>query len=213
MIEATKKFIESGNYRLLKEEKCVIFFKAITLNLIYQEIIDLSIFEKYIIKLIDKASQNNISFLDKQIIDTEKIAKILVLDNELIQKNIDILIINNLISKQENTLVINWDENLKNWKKKIFKEKQEILYFTDEDFEKFSKIDTDAQSLIIQNKLGENQTLKEFSLAQEDEKDEGFNHIVLFDKKNLELKIVYEKDNLFSEEIPLTIEIDLTILR
>ncbi len=109
MIEETKNLIKNGNYQVIKEEQFNIPLTSIEIDITYQEIVSISIFEKYIIKLLDKAFKEKISFLEtyeeEKIINIEKISNILCLDSEIIENNITKLLVAGLISIKDNGIL------------------------------------------------------------------------------------------------------------
>ena len=67
---------------IVKEEKIEIVIKKLGVNIHYKSLIPLSIFEKYIVKVIDKAESEKITLTKKEhnevIVDVGKIANILL---------------------------------------------------------------------------------------------------------------------------------------
>ncbi len=138
---------------MVKEEKIEIVLKKLGVNIHYKSLIPLSIFEKYIVKVIDKAESEKITLTKKEhnevIVDVDKIANILLLDKEIIESNVNTLATSNIIELQDERLIIHWNENLKNWKRVVIDTEEKEINFLEADIEKFLSSDQIFLSIVI----------------------------------------------------------------
>lgn len=191
------------NYEILKEDKLSLNIEVLDINILYKTIVSLSIFEKFIIKIIDKAIDSNISLLDisneEQIINSKKIAEILSLDIEIVEDNIDKLSKSEFIEIKENKLIINWSENLKNWEKELIEEKSEKLLFKDKNsIESFSNLSIKERNNFLSKKYSKADSKREFysfEVKNQEAKEIIIKTFFMLDKNNFELKILFEKDS------------------
>ena len=191
------------NYEILKEDKLSLNIEVLDINILYKTIVSLSIFEKFIIKIIDKAIKSNTSLLDisneEQIINSKKIAEILSLDIEIVEDNIDKLSKSEFIEIKENKLIINWSENLKNWEKELIEEKSEKLLFKDKNsIESFSNLSIKERNNFLSKKYSKADSKREFysfEVKNQEAKEIIIKTFFMLDKNNFELKILFEKDS------------------
>ncbi len=201
---------KNNNFEILKETNIFLTVEILSINILYKTIIPLSVFEKFIIKVIDKAKQENISLItisDKEeIVNIEEIGKILSLDSEIIENNINKLSTSGLIGIKNGDLIVKWDKNLKNWEKEVIEEEKRELYFKDsKSIESFNNLKIKDKNKFFSNKYSTNKkTFHLFEIEKQDSKELVLKSSIILDKNNFELKVVFEKDNTLltlSEEI------------
>ena len=187
----TKTLFENSSVSLVKEEKIEIKIPLQEFSVKYYELEDLTIFEKYIVKVIDEFNKNTI--LKNQKIDYKQIADILCLDTILIEKNIKRLIEDKILSSNGQ---INWTNELNNWQKKVLKSRKLSLYFTNSDYELFQDLDYNSkEEVIIENVDLKDLDLIEIVFDEITYKLDYLNVIIYFDQKTLQLSTVVEHDN------------------
>jgi len=197
-IEEIKK---NTNYEILKEENLSVEVEVLNINILYKTIVPLSIFEKFIIKVIDKAMENNISLITvykkEKIVDIEKISEILSIDDEIVENSIDKLSKAGFIEIKDKRLCIMWDENLRNWEKELIEEEQQVLYFKDTaSIDVFNNLESDKKNKFLKNKFSNNQKyFYSFDILDKENREIILKTFILLDKNSFELKIVFEKDS------------------
>ena len=205
-----ESFKKNNNFEILKENDLSLQIEVLNINIFYKTIVSLSVFEKFIIKIIEKAKNNNISLVDtfneEVKVNIEKISEILSLDNEIIEENIAKLSKAGLIEIYDKKLLVKWDENLKNWEKELIEEERKELYFKDiNSIESFNNLAIEEQSKFLHNRYSNNKkTFHNFEIEKQEMKEVTLRSFILLDKDSFELKVIFEKDNkllTLSEEI------------
>jgi len=201
-----KELIENGHYEILKEDKISLNLEVLEIIIFYKTLAPLSIFEKFIIKVIEQAYKNNISLVqisnEEKIVDVDQIAKILSIDYEIVEKNINELSKSNLIEINNGKLVVKWDNNLKKWEKEIFEEVNEKLYFRD--LETLEKFDTLPIEEIAERYSNSKKIFDSFEIINRKVEEISIKSFILLDKDSFELKIIFENNNkllTFSDEL------------
>ena len=207
--------LKKNNFEILKEDKVSLSVESLYINILYKTIVPLSIFEKFIIKIIDRAMKENISLItikekivdiEEKIVDIEEISKRLSLDNEIVENNIDKLSKSGLIEIENEKLIVKWNKNLKNWEKELIEEEKKELYFRDsKSIENFEKLKIEDKDKFLANKYSTNKKIfHSFEIEKQKSEELTLKSFILLDKNNFELKVVFEKDNKFftlSEEV------------
>ena len=186
-----------------------ILLQKLTINLLYKKIVPLSVFEKYIIKVIDKAYENKINLVEEshdiQTVKILEIAEILCIDIEIVEKYIDMLSISGLIIFENSSLKVIWNENLKKWKKEIIEEDNQTLILTVDDCKSFLDSSKEFTMNFIANKyLEDDRMLYDFEIIRTDEIKVSCKTSIVLDRDTGELKTIFEKDEkfyTFSKEI------------
>lgn len=194
---------------VIEEKKIIISLKKLTINILHKTIVPLNIFEKYIIKVIDRADINKIDFVEKSqdenIIDILKIAKILSIDIEIVEKYIESLSISGSIKFKNSSLVVVWNENLKQWKKELIEENQKSFLLTGGDCKNFLSSTKGFQKNFIEHKYSEdNKIFYDYEIISVGEEKVSLKTSIILDKDSGELKVVFEQNDkvyTLSEEI------------
>jgi hypothetical protein len=191
----------NNNYEILKEDNISFSLEVLDLNILYKTIVTVSIFEKYILQVIDKAFKYNISLLNtmrnENIVNFEKISQILLLDVEIIENTIDSLSRAGLIAIENKILMVKWNSYLKNWEKEVLEEEQKRLFFKNEEaINSFHNLAIDDKEYFLFNKYSsDKKTFYHFEINQQEEKEIILKSFILLDNDSFEIKIVFEKDN------------------
>ena len=184
---------------IVKEETIEIVIKKLGVNIHYKNLVPLSIFEKYIVKVIEKAESEKITLTktehDEVIVDVDKIANILLLDKEIIECNVNTLATSNIIELQNERLIVHWNENLKNWERVVYDAKEKEINFLEADVEKFLKSDKNFQTKVINEKFAsENRIIHNFEILSVEDECLEMKIIIVFDRDDNQLKTIIEKD-------------------
>ena len=184
---------------IVGENILTLTLKKIIINILYKKIMPLSIFEKYIIKVIDEASKNKINLVEKSqdayMVDIFKIAEILSIDTEIVDKYIETLSISGSIKLENSSLIVIWDDNLKNWKKEVIEENQKDFLLNEGDCENFLNSTKVFQKNFLEQKYLENDSaFHDFEIVSADEIEINLKTSIVLDKDNGELKTIFAKD-------------------
>lgn len=189
---------------ILKDELFSFEIVKINLELSQIDLVDLTIFEKFIIKIIDKAKEENIPlveiFEDNKEVKYQKIAEILALDENIVSNNIDTLFSLNLLKIEDNELLVNWNNNLKNWKKEIPKYENESIFLEKEN--EFLDANKDKKQEFITTLFP---NVKDIQIVSNTIEKIEFTIKAILD--NGEIKVLFKKDNeyfTFSNDISKT---------
>jgi len=179
----------------LKED--VFFIEILKANLEISEVqsVDLTLFEKFIIKVIDKAYDENISLVDKLENDVEiqyqKIADILSLDEKIISNNLDNLQSLGVVKIANNKLSVIWNDNLRNWKKEIIKYSYETIYFEPKNGNEFLESTEQEKQIFLKSKFPE---AKDIQLITNETQKIEFNIKAILENGNI--NIFFDKNKL-----------------
>ena len=138
---------------ILLDKKDIVFsYNIVEVDVVYKKLIDLSIFEKYIVKVIQKATNNHIPIsADEKGINY--IANILKIDETIISNNIILLSEAGHLKKSKKAIEINSNENLDNFKKEKFFTKKLEFYLEDDERANFHNYNEDEKEDFIKNKM------------------------------------------------------------
>lgn len=181
-------------------KSCInLLLKNLSFNILYKKIISLNIFEKYIIKVIDKAFNNKIELIIKsqgtEIVDTLKIAEILSVDIEIVEKFLETLSVSGSIIIKNSFLEVIWTENLRQWKKEIVVENKKKFLIKDDDCNKFLNASRVYQRNYLEQKYMEKDMFfHDFEVISIEDKEVSFQTIVLLDQDTGELKTIFENN-------------------
>jgi len=189
-----EKYLQNVN--ILKDGLFSFEIVKVNLEISKIELEDLTILEKFIIKVIDKADKENISLVEKiennKEIQYQKIAKILSIDDSIVSNNIGRLQILGLVKIEDNKLLVSWNENLRKWKKEIVKFNDEILYLEHNNAKEFLEATEREQQEFLKTLFSKAKEIKIISDAVEKVE---LNIKAILD--NGEINIVFEKENKF----------------
>jgi len=185
---------------IVGENILTLTLKKIIINILYKKIMPLSIFEKYIIKVIDEASKNKINLVEKSqdayMVDIFKIAEILSIDTEIIDKYIETLSISGSIKLENSSLIVIWDDNLKNWKKEVIEENQKDFLLTEGDCENFlNSTKVFQKNFLEQRYLEDSKIFYDYEIISVNEDKVNLKTSIILDKDSGELKAVFEQDD------------------
>jgi hypothetical protein len=149
---------------ILKQNNFNIELLKVELEITFIELEDLTIFEKFIIKIIDKAEQEKISLIEKIddsfFINYNKISEILAIDKNIIENNINKLFSLKLLEIENDYLSVIWSQNLKNWKKEILNYQEKTIYLSNENGQEFLEATLEEQNLFVKTIFSETKEIK-----------------------------------------------------
>ena len=180
---------------LLNEKEITFLINAISVNIVYKKLIDLNIFEKYIIKILQKVSEHNIKItLDEKGIN--KISDILKIDTKIISDNINLLAEAGHINLNGNFIVLNNSENLKNFKKEKFENESLEIIVNDTLLEEFNRYEEKEKLSFIQNRVEKRNDIIFYSYdsLKTIKKEVILNAKIYLNNEN-EISFEFEKDN------------------
>jgi len=180
---------------LLNEKEITFLINAISVNIVYKKLIDLNIFEKYIIKILQKVSEHNIKItLDEKGIN--KISDILKIDTKIISDNINLLAEAGHINLNGNFIVLNNSENLKNFKKEKFENESLEIIVNDTLLEEFNSYEEKEKFNFIQNRVEKRNDIIFYSYdsLKTIKKEVILNAKIYLNNEN-EISFEFEKDN------------------
>jgi len=180
---------------LLNEKEITFLINAISVNIVYKKLIDLNVFEKYIIKILQKASENNIKItLNEKGI--KKISDILKIDTKIISDNINLLAEAGHINLNGNFIVLNNSENLKNFKKEKFENESLEIIVNDTLLEEFNRYEEKEKFNFIQNRVEKRNDIIFYSYdsLKTIKKEIILNGKIYLNNEN-EISFEFEKDN------------------
>jgi len=192
---------KNTHYEILKEDTLSFSLEVLNTSILYQTIVQVSIFEKYIIQVIDKAFTHHISLINivrgEAIVDFQKISNILLLDNEIIENTINSLASAGLIEIQNKILKVKWNKNLENWEKEVLIEEQKDLFFKDKEaINSFNNLSIEDKDDFLFNQYSNDKKIfYHCEVNSQNSKEITINSFIILDKKSFEIKIAFEKDN------------------
>jgi hypothetical protein len=176
----------------LDEKNIEFSIEAVSVSIVYKQLIDLSIFEKYIIKIIKKLEEENINISLSDVL--EKISNVLYLDEEIVSKNIILLSEAGHIVVNNNLIVLNHSENLNNFQKESFVSENIELILSTNKLKEFKEFEENKKIDCIKQRIDKNKIFNSCESIEYINKKIILNSKIYLNENN-EFDFLFEKDN------------------